>query len=67
MWLVRENFWRHYFAGAQTEYMTYPRASALSEVQWWGEKAREYGDYLSRLPVLLQRMDVMEVNYRPKN
>ncbi|MDE0759240.1 MAG: beta-N-acetylhexosaminidase [Pseudomonadales bacterium] len=47
------------------EYMAYPRAAALAEVVWSPRKNRNYDNFLQRLPGHMQRLDVLDVNYRP--
>ena len=47
------------------EYMTYPRAAALSETLWSPQKSRDYGSFLLRLREHLDRLEAMKVNYRP--
>jgi len=47
------------------EYMAFPRECALSEVVWSPKAARNYNDFLSRLAVHLQRLNALDVNYRP--
>ena len=47
------------------EYMTYPRASALSEVLWSSPDSTDYSDFIQRLPHLLERLNLLNVNYRP--
>lgn len=46
------------------EYMAFPRACALAEVVWSPRANRDYGDFLGRLRVHLQRLDALDVNYR---
>ncbi|MDX1735598.1 MAG: beta-N-acetylhexosaminidase [Halioglobus sp.] len=47
------------------EYMAYPRAVALSEVLWSSPAGRNYEEFLPRLDAHLQRLDRLQVNYRP--
>lgn len=46
------------------EYMAYPRAVALSEVVWSEQSQRDFNEFLPRLNEHLQRLDVLQVNYR---
>ncbi len=46
-------------------YMTYPRATALSEVLWSPRQDRDYRRFLLRLADHLARLEALEVNYRP--
>ena len=58
------NVWTEYMPTSDNvEYMTYPRASALSEVLWHGE-GKDYDEFLVRLYYLLQRLDYLKVNFR---
>ena len=57
--------WTEYMKTPEhVEYMAYPRAVALSEVVWSPREARDYRDFMARLPRHLERLDVLEVNYR---
>ncbi|HJX10219.1 MAG TPA: family 20 glycosylhydrolase, partial [Candidatus Binatia bacterium] len=47
------------------EYMTYPRATALSEVLWSPRENRSYEEFVPRLKAHLKRLDAAQVNYRP--
>jgi hexosaminidase len=47
------------------EYMAYPRLVALAEVVWSARGQRDFADFSRRLPAHLQRLDAMDVNYRP--
>jgi hexosaminidase len=47
------------------EYMAYPRMVALSEVVWTRKDRRDFADFKSRLTAHLQRLDAMDVRYRP--
>ncbi|GLH71686.1 beta-N-acetylhexosaminidase [Geothrix limicola] len=49
------------------EYMLWPRLAALAEVLWSPKEGRDTGAFLSRLRGHLQRLDVLDVNYRPLN
>jgi hexosaminidase len=46
------------------EYMAFPRVSALAEVVWTPKDRRDYADFSARLPIHLQRLDILDVNYR---
>jgi hexosaminidase len=66
--------WGEYIADRKhREYMTYPRAAALSEVLWSPQEGRNYEQFVTRLAEHLKRLDAMGVNYRalvkepPKN
>lgn len=47
------------------EYMAFPRAVALAEVVWSPQVSRDYQDFQQRLPIHLERLDELGVNYRP--
>ncbi|HUU18542.1 MAG TPA: family 20 glycosylhydrolase [Sedimentisphaerales bacterium] len=58
--------WGEYIADRKhREYMTYPRAAALSEVLWSPRDGRNYELFLNRLVEHLKRLNEMDVNYRP--
>lgn len=62
---AQANLWAEYIATpAQVEYMVYPRALALSEVLWSPAAARDWSDFIGRLPVALRTLDGLRVNYR---
>jgi hexosaminidase len=62
---VQGNLWTEYMRSyRQVEYMTYPRAAALAEVAWTPQEARSYADFLHRLAVHNQRLDLLHVHYR---
>ena len=48
----------------QAEYMAYPRACALSEVVWSPLSAKNLDDFMGRLPVHLERLKILDVNFR---
>lgn len=57
--------WGEYIASHKhREYMTYPRATALSEVLWSPRESHNYDQFASRLAEHLRRLDAMGVNYR---
>ncbi len=45
------------------EYMLFPRACALAEVDWSPEASRHWGDFLRRLRADERRLDELGVNY----
>jgi hexosaminidase len=45
------------------EYMTYPRAWALSEVFWSPKEARNWPDFVKRMETHFDRADVAQINY----
>ena len=59
-------FWTEYMpTTAQVEYQAFPRLSAFAEVAWTDTAHKNYADFLTRLPVLLSRLDTLGVSYRP--
>jgi hexosaminidase len=46
------------------EYMTFPRICALAEVTWSARDARDWDDFMRRMQVQAQRLDVLNINYR---
>ena len=60
------NVWTEYMATSDyVEYMVYPRACALSEVDWTPAGEKDYDDFVNRLEANLQHLKVMGVHYRP--
>ncbi len=45
------------------EYMTYPRAWALSEVFWSPKEAKNWPDFVKRVETHFDRADVAQINY----
>jgi len=45
------------------EYMTYPRAWALSEVYWSPKEAKNWDNFTARMETFFDRADVAEINY----
>jgi hexosaminidase len=57
--------WSEYLpTAAQVEYMAFPRGCAVAEVVWSKER-QSYDDFLARLRLHLERLDALEVGYRP--
>lgn len=60
---VQANLWTEYIPTySQVEYMELPRMAALSEVQW-STQPKDYENFVSRLPQLLNRYDARGYNY----
>src|SRR5262249_18022310 len=58
--------WTEYIKGPKNvEYMAFPREAALAEVLWTPKPRRDFGDFSSRLPAELRRLEALDVNYRP--
>lgn len=59
------NLWSEFMNTQRSlDFAAFPRAAALAEVLWSGA-GRDYKDFLKRLPALLERFDVLGVDYRP--
>jgi hexosaminidase len=59
------NLWTEFVPNLRhAEYMIFPRESALAEVTWSPKDARNFDDFLRRLPTDDRRLDAMGVNYR---
>ena len=57
--------WGEYISNQKhREYMTYPRATALSEILWSPRESHNYEQFEERLTEHLKRLDTMGVNYR---
>ena len=57
--------WGEYMADRKhREYMTYPRAAALSEALWSPRDNRGYDEFAVRLAEHLKRLNAVDVNYR---
>lgn len=62
---AQAQLWTEYIPNPrQLEYMAYPRLTALAEVVWSAAARRDFGHFMQRLPVHLQRLDALDVNYR---
>lgn len=58
------NVWTEYMKTPEmVEYMTYPRAAALSEVVWSPKKMRNYASFKDRMRNQLKRYDAYGINY----
>lgn len=58
------NLWTEYIADNKyAEYMAFPRACALAEVDWSPREKRDIRDFVKRLQIHLQRLEMMKVNY----
>jgi hexosaminidase len=45
--------------------MAWPRLCALAEVVWSPREARDFKSFQARLPAHLERLKILDVNYRP--
>ncbi|TAH20409.1 MAG: beta-N-acetylhexosaminidase [Cytophagales bacterium] len=57
LWSEQTPTFRH------VEYMTYPRAWALSEVYWSPKEAKNWNNFTTRMETHFDRADVAEINY----
>jgi hexosaminidase len=58
--------WTEYMpTPAHVEYMAFPRLCALAETAWTPAAAKDYADFLGRLPLHLERLRRLGVNFRP--
>jgi hexosaminidase len=58
------NLWSEYIPTTQqSEYMIFPRLAAMAEVLWSPKEARNWNDFTTRLPSLLERYDYLGINY----
>ncbi|NLI36128.1 MAG: family 20 glycosylhydrolase [Bacteroidales bacterium] len=61
---AQANVWSEYIPTTkQVEYMVLPRMSALAEVQWSNQEKKDYKDFASRLPRLLDIFQRDGLNY----
>lgn len=61
---VQANLWTEYIPTfSQAQYMVLPRWAALAEVQWSNPADKNYEDFLSRLPRLINIYDAENYNY----
>ena len=57
--------WGEYFKSIKkVEYMAFPRLTALAEVAWTPQAARNYDDFLRRLATHNQRLDQLGISHR---
>jgi hexosaminidase len=61
---AQANVWTEYIPNSDhLEYMVYPRASAMAEVLWSPQSARNYDNFLLRMKEHFERLDEWNVNY----
>lgn len=61
---IQANLWSEYVNSMESaEYMSFPRACALSEVAWSPAVSRDYGDFIRRLKTNSKHLEVMKVNF----
>jgi hexosaminidase len=62
---AQANTWTEYMPSLKhVEYMIFPRLCALAEVDWSPKEARNWDDFMRRLPTDCRRLEQMGVNYR---
>jgi hexosaminidase len=62
---AQAQLWTEYMPDPKhVEYMAWPRLCAMSEVLWSPRETRDYGDFLERLRVHLERLRLLDVNFR---
>lgn len=49
--------------GSHAEYMTFPRAIALAEVNWSRKESKDFNDFLGRLQYWIKYFDQSQINY----
>ena len=58
------NVWTEYMQTPEyVEYMVYPRACALSEVDWTPQGSKNWDDFVKRMEVHKKRLKALNVNY----
>lgn len=61
---VQANLWTEYIPTfSQAQYMALPRHAALAEVQWCDTEAKDYDDFVARLPRLARHYDLQGYRY----
>lgn len=61
---VQANTWSEYIPNAShREMMVFPRIAAVAEVGWAAESNKDFNSFAKRLPKLMERYDVMGLNY----
>jgi hexosaminidase len=63
---AQAQLWTEYMPnGRHVEYMAWPRLCALAEVVWSPKEARDWKRFEARLPAHLERLKILDVNFRP--
>ena len=58
--------WTEYLEGPKNvEFMAFPREAALAEALWTPRDRRDFANFSARLTQHLERLDALDVNYRP--
>jgi hexosaminidase len=62
---VQGQLWTEYMPTAKAvEYMAFPRLSALAEVAWTSAERRDFNAFRARLAVHLERLRILDVQFR---
>jgi hexosaminidase len=62
---AQAQLWTEYIPnGRHLEYMAWPRLCALAEAVWSPQEARDFAGFQRRLAPHLERLKVLDVNYR---
>lgn len=63
---TQAQIWTEYLpTPGHVEYMAFPRLIALAEVAWSPKERKDYPDFLARLSVHEERLQLLKVNFRP--
>lgn len=63
---AQAQIWTEYLpTPGHVEYMAFPRLIALSELTWSAKERKNYPDFLARLGVHEERLQLLNVNFRP--
>ena len=63
---IQGQIWTEYQSTPKNvEYMVFPRLAALAEVAWTPREQKNFGDFRARLERHLERLGILDVNYRP--
>ena len=61
---AQANLWTEYIRNSsKVEYMLFPRIAALSEVLWTQKAKKNWENFESRLPAILNRLENEKINY----
>ncbi|MCB9498695.1 MAG: beta-N-acetylhexosaminidase [Bacillales bacterium] len=64
---VETPIWTEWVADRKRlDFQVFPRAIAVAESGWTAPKEKNYNDFLYRLDSSLKRLDIIDVNYAPK-
>ncbi|HYT84243.1 MAG TPA: beta-N-acetylhexosaminidase [Gemmatimonadales bacterium] len=64
---AQAQMWTEYVPDSRhAEYMIFPRLCALAEVVWTPRDRKDVTDFSARLATHLERLSILDVNYRPQ-